>query len=138
MFYTNYRKPPVRPEVNDGPQLVETAGYIPLPDLIANLTVGGLRLQAIREAQYMYRDNSIALQDTGMPDDIFMDKLEASDYYRKMYEKVQERRMRIQKAEEAKKASSLNQQKTSEQDPASDPAGGGVPPKENSTPSATT
>lgn len=92
VIYTNLKKPKISPEVNSGKKLVETAGYIPLKDIIANLTIGGLRLQAIREAQYMYANDSIALQDTGDVESIFMDKLDASDYYRNLYDRYQKRK----------------------------------------------
>ena len=105
--HLNPRK--VIPEQNSGEICVETAGYIPRQDLIEQMILAGARLDAYRESQYMYRDNSLAELDAGMPEDIFMDKLEANDMLMQMHKRAEDRKaklLKLRQDQEARKKAS--------------------------------
>lgn len=78
-FFTAFNRPPRRVHPGGGKVITETAGFITRKERIENLILAGQRLQAYRESAYMYKDNSLAERDTGMPSDIFKDEIEATD-----------------------------------------------------------
>lgn len=51
-FYTKFKRPEKRYEVNSGEKLVETAGYIPARIQIEEFIAAGKRLNAARAEQY--------------------------------------------------------------------------------------
>lgn len=92
---------------------VKTAGYIPRRERIEALLDAGNRLMQYREDTYMYRDDSLALRDNGLPDDIWLDKTEAADKMAEVQQKMAAERSKAKANEKAE------EQSTSE---ASDPA----------------
>ena len=58
---------------------VKTAGYIPRRQRIEALLDAGNRLVEYRERTYMYKNDSLAEQDSCMPEDIWQDEIEHED-----------------------------------------------------------
>jgi len=107
-FYTGYFRPEEREqEVNDGPVMVEKAGYVPMKQRVEALMIAGRRLEQIGPERYDFGDpdqvdDDMQIDPTRKGD---FDMVDAQNMIAELQERMEERhrkeQMQLDKIEEA-------------------------------------